>query len=107
MKKTDYIINLAKNKALQSMCNYKVSAIGFNHKGEILCSSFNISRFVRKGGGLHAEMNIMRKHTKSVKTILIARVNHKGKFLPIHPCNACKNKADELNIKIVTINNLQ
>jgi cytidine deaminase len=104
--KQQYLIEKARQKALKSKCNYKIAALGFNHKGEMIGSAFNKPRFERHGGGLHAEMNVMLKSGPSLKTIIICRVNKHGKFLPIHPCTTCRTKAKELDIKIVTINEL-
>lgn len=97
------LIDRAKKKAGKSNCRYLISAIGINNKGEIVYSSFNKPRFQRLGGGNHAEMIVMLKSPPSLKTILLCRVNASGKLLPIHPCKSCKSKAEDLNIKIVTI----
>jgi hypothetical protein len=99
------IINTARNKAMQSNCKYKVAALGFNKKLELVCSYFNKHRYDHKGGGIHAEMQIMKNHPKSVKMILICRVGNNGGFLPIEPCDNCLVKSIELGIKIKTINN--
>lgn len=97
------LLILAKKRALKSSCGYKIAALGFNKKLELVCSYTNKPRFYREGGGLHAEMNLMRKHPHSIKTILICRVGKNGNFLPIHPCKICKKKANDLNIKIITV----
>jgi hypothetical protein len=99
---TNEIINIAKKKALQSICRYNVSALGFNNKGELVASTVNTPRFERRGGGRHAEMSLMKTHI-GLKTILICRVNKQGELLPIDPCISCSTKAKELNIKIITI----
>lgn len=99
----DNIINIAKNKAKQSICRYKISAIGFNHRGELIGKSFNRQRFIRKGGGIHAEMHLMSRYGTALKTIIICRVNNSGECLPIDPCETCKRKADEMGIKIYSI----
>jgi tRNA(Arg) A34 adenosine deaminase TadA len=90
-------------KASYSACRHKVSAIGFNGKGEMIYSSFNKRRFNRKGGNFHAEMNVMRVAGKALKTIIICRVNNHGNLLPIDPCKVCAEKAKELGVKIITI----
>jgi deoxycytidylate deaminase len=96
----------AKRRALKSSCRYKISALGFNSRGELIYSSFNKPRFKRYGGGVHAEMNVMLKAGPSLKTIILCRVNNYGKLLPIDPCSVCKRKSEELGIKIITINDL-
>jgi cytidine deaminase len=98
-----HLIRKAIKKASYSQCNHKVSAIGINHRGEVIYSSFNKKRFERKGGGIHAEMDVMKKAGPSLNTIIICRVNMSGNLLPIDPCKTCHKKALELGIKIITI----
>lgn len=56
-----------------------------------------------RGGGVHAEMQVMLKGGPGLKTILICRVGRGGDILPIDPCPTCKRKADELGIKIISV----
>lgn len=100
---TSEILNLARSKAMQSACTYKVSAIGMNKKGEVIYKATNKSRFMRFGGGIHAEMEVMLKGGPGVKTIIICRVGHGGDVLSIHPCKICSNKARELGIHIISV----
>ena len=98
------IVNKAKKKALQSICRYKISATGFNAGGECVASTFNRPRFMKQGGGIHAEMSLMQQaKRKGIRTIVICRVNPNGNLMPISPCKVCNEKAKELGIKIVTI----
>lgn len=97
--------DLAIKRANKSKCKHKVSAIGLNEKGEVVGWSFNAPRFSRIGGGLHAEMRLMSR-VKGLKTIIICRTNIYGELKPIHPCNACLEKANDLGIKIVSINDM-
>jgi hypothetical protein len=94
---------LAIRKARQSICRYKISAIGFNKRGEIIGKVCNSPRFYRKGGGVHAEMKLMRTAGPGLHTIIICRINNRGDILPIGPCEFCAEKAMELGIKIKTI----
>jgi len=91
-------------KAQKSICRYKISAIGFDKNGNILGSTFNRPRFFRKSGGIHAEIALLQKYKKKLKTIIICRVNNKGKLLQIKPCNNCKNIFKKLGIKVYTLN---
>jgi hypothetical protein len=102
MTNTD-LTNLAVKKAKQSTCTYRVSALGLNKKGEVVYTSFNKSRFMRPGGAVHAEMDVMLKGGPGVKTIIICRVGRSGDILPIEPCEACRRKAEELGIKIISV----
>ena len=99
----DNIIEIVKKKALKSICRYRVGAIGISSDGRILKTTFNRPRFFRRYGGIHAEREIMRTCGKNLKSILICRVNAHGKLLPIHPCETCREIANELNVKIYSV----
>jgi len=105
-KQIPQIIDRCRKKAVQSGCNHKIGLLGFNKRGEIIFSCFNRSRFPKKSGGIHSEMYAMLKCGKKLKTILICRVNSSGKLLIIHPCKMCAEKAKELKIKIITVQDL-
>jgi hypothetical protein len=98
-----FLIKKAKQIALKSNCNYRISALGLNKKGELINSAFNKHRFMHNGGGIHAEMLLMKKSGPKLKTIIICRVNKSGNLLSISPCEVCATKAKELGIKIITI----
>ena len=101
---SEYISDRAVNKALQSPCEQKISALGFNKRGELVSTASNTLRFPRKGGGIHAEVAIMRDaKKKGITTILICRVNPSRGLLPIEPCEHCAKLAKKLNIRIISI----
>ena len=97
------IRKIAIKKANQSQCRYKVSAIGFNKKGEIIYKAMNLPRFPREGGSKHAEMEVMLKAGPGLKQILICRTNDRSEIMPISPCKTCAEKARELGVKIISI----
>lgn len=97
----DEIREIAIRKATQSRCGHRVSAIALNKNGDIIAKSTNKQRFLQKGGQIHAELQLMKK--PGVKTIYICRINNKDELLPIDPCPTCKEKAEELDIKIISI----
>jgi len=97
------IIDLAIRKALQSTCHYRVSAIGLDNRGNILGVSKNYPRFTRLGGGVHAEIALLRKYGHKIKTIIICRINKRGMIMPIKPCINCRKIMAKKNIKIMTI----
>jgi cytidine deaminase len=101
-----FIQTKAIKKAQQSLCRYRISALGLNRKGEIIGSSINKTRFDHKGGGLHAESNLISKYGNQLKTIIICRVGLSGNILPIHPCVNCSSLADKFDIKIKTISEI-
>lgn len=90
------------NKASKSQCRFKISAIGFNKKGDPIYKTFNRQRFYKKRGGIHAEMDVMKNAGPSLKYIIIYKINNGGTLRPIHPCKMCAEKANELGIKIYT-----
>ena len=100
------IIEMARKKAQQSICRYKVSAIGLDKRGNIIGSAFNKPRFDRLGGGLHAEMNLIGRYGSNLKTIIICRVGDKGDLLAIDPCDNCSYIAKKMGIKIISVNDL-
>lgn len=97
------LIERAIRKASSSICRFKISAMAFDKKGQLLGTSFNQPRFNRFGGGRHAEMILMAQYGKNIKTIIICRTDGKAGLLPIDPCEVCKAKAEELGIKIKSI----
>lgn len=96
-------IELAINKALQSSSTHKVSAIGLNAKGELLGAAFNSPRFSRHGGGNHAEMALLKRYGKNVRTIILCRTGKSGDILPIEPCSRCSKVLKKLGIKVYTV----
>jgi cytidine deaminase len=100
------IIERAMKKAFDSPCHYKISATGFDKKGQVLGVVFNKPRFSKYKGGLHAEASIIKRYGQNVKTIMICRVNNTGELLPIEPCEACAKLADKLGIRIVSITDI-
>jgi cytidine deaminase len=97
------ITKIAIKKAQQSICRYMVSAIGFNNKGDIIATASNKNRIAKKGMSIHAEIELIRKHGRKIRTIIICRTNKSGDLLPIHPCHSCQRMAEAFNIKIRTI----
>lgn len=96
------VIHRAIQKASQSSCHYRVSAIGFSKRGDMVCCYTNKPRFSRLGGGMHAEMRVVRSNP-GVRTILICRIGAGGALLPIHPCKRCKKVLDKMGVRIITV----
>ena len=106
------IFEKMKRKALKSACRYKISAAGFNKKGECVIITHNKHKFPSKeprygrisGYGIHAEEEIF-PHVlkKNIKTIIIMRVNRHGNLLPIDPCDSCKKTSEKLGVNIISI----
>lgn len=100
------IISLAQRKAGQSRCRYKVSAVGLDRKGRIVGCAMNRHRLPYRGGGVHAEIALMKKYGNKIKSIFICRINKHGDLLDIHPCEACSQVANKLGIKIYSVKEL-
>lgn len=97
-------IEIARSKAMQSTCTQRISALGFNRNGDCVMRTFNRHRFDRKGGGMHAERQILEQtRKKGIVEILICRVAQDGAFLSIEPCVMCRAISEKLGVKIVSI----
>lgn len=104
MKPNRHVIYRLRNKASQSICKFRVSALAFNKSGVCIMARTNRPFISRKGGGKHAEAILMQSaRAKGITCILICRIGLGGKILPIHPCKNCAAIAKKLGIKIITI----
>jgi hypothetical protein len=90
-------------KAQSSPCTYKISAIGIDNKGRVIDCCNNHQRFSHEGGGVHSEAKLIARNPRSLRTIIICRVNKTGDLLPIDPCESCKRIATNHNITIKSI----
>lgn len=107
------VVSLLKEKATHSNCTYKISAIAFDKKGDILGhvtnkhSAWDViekeNGVGRAGTAKHAERLLMQRYQSLVKTIVICRVGHAGNIRPIDPCPACQKVAAKLGVKIISI----
>lgn len=114
MKKGDRAVaELLKEKASHSPCTYRVSAVAFDAKGDILGHATN-SHAVnwdvldkcprgRAGTSQHAERILLRRYRDLVKTIVICRIGRGGELLPIDPCPVCRKVASKYGAKIISI----
>lgn len=99
----DDISEVLRRKALKSGCSFRVSAIAFSRKGNVLGIAGNAPRFARKSGGRHAERILMMKFGPAISQIFICRVNRTGELLPIDPCPTCMGIARKLGIRIRSV----
>lgn len=105
------VAHLLKEKASHSPCTYKVSAVAFDKKGNILGhatnkhSKWDVLDYGegRAGTAMHAERILIKRYSQNIKTILICRVGRSGELRPIDPCPACKKAAEKYGIKIMSI----
>jgi len=97
------IVDHIVKKASKSSCKYKVAAIAFDRNGNIIGIVSNSPRFSRFGGSDHAEMKLINRYGKNIKTIIVARLLKSGNIVRIDPCKTCSKHAKKLNIIIKTI----
>lgn len=95
-------------KATQSPSKYRISAIAFDKKGDILgVASNTYSKFgiqnSNKFMGVHAERALMERYGRNIKTIVIMRIGHGGAIRPVDPCRVCAGIAKKLGIKIISV----
>ena len=100
-----------KKKAIQSSSHYKVAAAAFTKHGNLLGMATNNRNMLfqssRRGGGIHAERQLMKRFGNRISYIVLARVGRPGDVnLPIHPCRTCSKLASQLGIKILPIHEL-
>lgn len=77
---------------------YRVVAAGIDHKGRIVAIATCTPRLSNRGW--HAEERVIRRCTKGLRKILIARYGARGERLPIDPCEKCERLARKLGIEI-------
>lgn len=115
MKKTvsPVILETLKSKAKKSPCTYKVAAIAFDKKGDILGTATNshsrnwnvLEKYDqgRSNTGEHAEQKLFDRYGSNIKTIIICRVGHSGVPRPIDACPTCQKVAKKFGAKIISI----
>ena len=117
---TPSLVLKLKKKAIAGRFKFRIAAIAFSRKGNVLGMEVNscISRRLSyeeyskhcmikescKFSGKHAERALMEKYGKRIASILILRVGHGGDLLAIQPCDMCKKIADKLSIRIFSVN---
>lgn len=95
-------------KANASRCEFRISAIAFDKRGEFIGQAFNSRREglkakYGKGRGVHAEMKLMHEYGNRIKTIVISRIGNGGDWLPIKCCPKCQAVANKLGITVFAI----
>jgi tRNA(Arg) A34 adenosine deaminase TadA len=104
------VVNRLRNKSINIRTTYKVTAVAYSSKGDILGYSSNNIREdfkpQRRGAGVHAERELIKKFGKKIKYIVISRFGNGGNILPISPCEICQKTADKLGIKIIVLQDI-
>lgn len=104
--------DLLLEKASHSPCTYKISAVAFDAKGDILGhvtnshAQFNVlddGGSGRAGTARHAERILLARYKNLVKTIVICRTGRSGVMRPIDPCPTCQKVAAKYGARIVSL----
>jgi cytidine deaminase len=109
MNKNELMIytNIAKHKTRTLPLKFKVVAVAVTKKGNVLglsTNGFRLGLSNRKGAGIHAERELIKKYGQKIGKIYIWRYGNNGKNeLPIDPCVNCQKIAKKLNIKIISM----
>ncbi len=94
-------------KSSRVLATYKITAVAYSRKGDVIGFSSNNIRSdftpVRRGAGVHAELELIRKYGKRIAYIVISRFGANGDILPIMPCDNCAKVAKRLGIKILEL----
>lgn len=93
------LLRRAIRKAKSSACKYKVAAIGFDRHGNLLGVLTNQPHINTFGGSLHAEVRAIQ-NLNGVVSLVILRVDNKGRLRPIHPCASCRDYAKRHHVEI-------
>lgn len=103
------VVKRLRNKSQSIKATYKISAVAYSSKGDVLGYATNNLRLdiasIRRGSGIHAERELIKKYGRKIKYIVISRFGEEGVLLPIQPCEICQKIADNLGIKIIELTN--
>lgn len=97
------IIERAFRKSKNTPCKFKVCAICYDKGGRLLGITYNIPRFSRYNGGLHAEMRALHRWGSSIDSITLVRFGISGDLLPIKCCKNCRRVLSKFDIKVNTL----
>ena len=94
-------------KATSSICTYKVAAVAYDKRGNVLGFARNRPFMHRVGGSKHAEEELMYLYPGRIRTIVICRVGHGGILRRIDPCDACASNAQRRGITITSVEGVE
>jgi hypothetical protein len=80
---------------------YRVVAVGFDYRGNIINLKTNTPRL--QSQGFHAEERLMFSSPRSLARIMILRIGPRGNLLPIDPCTRCMRLALKRGVTIEQI----
>lgn len=103
-------VDRLKNKSFNTNATFKVTAVAYSNKGDILGYATNNIRMdivpSHRGAGVHAERELVKKYGKKIKYIVLARFGGSGDLLPIDPCENCQKILDEFGIKVIKLRDI-
>lgn len=103
---------IARKKAKQSGCMFRISAVAFDKKGDMIGHATNIhskwnvldkTKKGRSGTARHAERVLIAKFGRRIKNIVICRIGKSGELRPIEPCETCLKVAEKYGIRIFSV----
>ena len=100
------IPRMANKLKIDRNLTYRICAVAFSRKNNLLGIQMNGHRFSmshRRGAGLHAEAELIKKFGRRIDRIYILRVGNAIDPLPIHPCENCAKMAAKYGIKIIPL----
>lgn len=103
---TSWVPRMANKLKADKNLTYKICALAFSKKDNLLGISINGHRAfpaIRRGMGLHAETELIKKFGRRIDKIYILRVGNAMDPLPIHPCENCAKVAAKYGIKIIPL----
>lgn len=99
--------NRLRKKAKQSSAVYRIAAVAYSRSGNLLGFAVNSVRLdlsaSKRGSGVHAERQLMKRFGEKIGYILLSRYGNGGDMLPIHPCEICAKLAKVHGVKIISL----
>ena len=96
---------LRKKAANTNHTKYRVVAVGFTKKNDLVAIMANKAAHRPKSFNTHAECRMMLRYGRKLHHIIIARFGATGNSLPINPCPQCQALAKSYGIEIRPFDN--
>lgn len=100
---TEAQIRKMRKKASQSICVYRIVAVAFSRKGNVIATITNKPQKNITSTIGHAEYRLMARYGRKIYKIRIARFGRSGEIRPISPCKGCLDLAKRLGITIESL----
>ena len=94
---------LRKKAVKHKGCKFRVIAIGFTKRNNIVGVMSNQPAAVPYTFNTHAECRLMLRYGRKIRRIVIARFGNDGNQLPVDPCPQCAALAASYGITIESL----